>query len=298
MDEVEVAVMLADVSGSTALYEEIGNVAALQRVSGCLDLLRKVIEFHGGQFISSKGDDILCIFEHPKATLDVGMEMFEAMQANGLSLHAGVDFGRVIRARNDVFGDPVNMAARLAAVANSGEVLCSQELFDQLEGEYRSMLRFFGPRHFKGKTATSTIYLFSDAVPGQETEIIFTEATEQARADAVRLEDDGAKAALRFAHETFVCGVCKPITMGRSPDCDVIVPLPWISRKHATLEVRGDNVYLTDQSASGTYISFGAQPAVLARRETVLLHSSCTLSLARRPSDPGAQTISCELLVL
>jgi len=177
MDEVEVAVMLADVSGSTALYESVGNVEALDRVSACLDLLRDVIERNGGQFISSKGDDILCIFESPQATLDVGMQMFEETQDNGLSLHAGVDFGKILQARNDVFGDSVNMAARLASVANSGEVLCSQDLYDQLTGEYRAMLRFFGPRHFKGKTALSNIYLFSEAVPGKATEIIFNDDT-------------------------------------------------------------------------------------------------------------------------
>jgi len=297
MDEVEVAVMLADISGSTALYEAVGNVEALNRVSGCLDLLRDVIERNGGQFISSKGDDILCIFETPQATLDVGIQMFEETQDNGLSLHAGVDFGQIIRARNDVFGDSVNMAARLASVANSGEVLCSQDVYDQLNGEYRAMLRFFGPRHFKGKTAVSNIYLFSEAVPGKETEIIFHDDMESARADAARLTIDGVRAALRYARETFICSAERPILMGRSPDCDLVVPLPWISRKHATIEIRGEQVYLTDSSTSGTYVAMEGQEPFVVRRESHLIHTGCTLSLARSHTDPGAQIVSCELLV-
>ncbi len=297
MDEVEVAVMLADISGSTALYEEVGNVEALSRVSACLDLLRDVIERNGGQFISSKGDDVLCIFESPQATLDVGIQMFDETQGNGLSLHAGVDYGKVIRARNDVFGDSVNMAARLASVANSGEVLCSQDVYDHLSGDYRAMLRFFGPRHFKGKTALSNIYLFSDAVPGKETEIIFNDTTESDRADAARLTDGGVRAALRFAYETFICSADKQILMGRSPDCDLVVPLPWVSRKHATIEVRGDQVYLTDSSTSGTYVALEGQPPFVVRRESHLIHNACTLSLARSHLDSGAQIISCELLL-
>ena len=297
MDEVEVAVMLADISGSTALYEEVGNVEALNRVSGCLDLLRNVIERNGGQFISSKGDDILCIFDSPQATLDVGMQMFDETHDNGLSLHAGVDFGKVIRARNDVFGDSVNMAARLASVANSGEVLCSQEVYDQLNGDYRAMLRFFGPRHFKGKTTLSNIYLFSDAVPGQATEIIFSDGAESERADAVRLANGGVRAALRFGYETFICSAEKSILMGRSSECDLVVPLPWVSRKHASIEVRGEQVYLTDSSTSGTYVAFDGQAPFVVRRESHLLHSACTLSLSRSHLEAGAQIVSCELLL-
>jgi len=257
MDEVEVAVMLADVSGSTALYESVGNVEALDRVSACLDLLRDVIERNGGQ----------------------------------------VDFGKILQARNDVFGDSVNMAARLASVANSGEVLCSQDLYDQLTGEYRAMLRFFGPRHFKGKTALSNIYLFSEAVPGKATEIIFNDDTESERADAARLTNDGVRAALRFARETFICSAEKPILMGRSPDCDLVVPLPWVSRKHATIEIRGEQVYLTDSSTSGTYVAMEGQDPFVVRRESHLLHTGCTLSLARSHLDTGAQIVSCELLL-
>lgn len=297
MDELEVAVMLADISGSTALYEAVGNVEALNRVSACLDLLRDVIERNGGQFISSKGDDILCVFESPQATLDVGMQMFDNTQDNGLSLHAGVDFGKVIRARNDIFGDSVNMAARLATVANSGEILCSQDVYDQLSGDYRAMLRFFGPRHFKGKTALSNIYLFSDAVPGKDTEIVFRDTEESDRADAARLTGDGVKAALRFAYETFIVSAEKPVLMGRSPDCDLVVPLPWVSRKHATVELRGDQVYLTDSSTSGTYVAFEGQDPFVVRRESHLLHSACTFSLARSHTETGAQIVSCELLL-
>lgn len=289
--------MIADISGSTALYEEVGNAEAHRRVTSCLSLLRRVMEFHGGEFISSKGDDILCIFHDPEAVLDVGLEMFEATSDSTLSVHAGVDFGPVIRTATDVFGDSVNMAARLASVANSGEVLCSQSLYDKLSGKYRSMLRFFGPRHFKGKTVTSNIYLFSHAAPGQATEIIFTHPAETDRAEAVDMDSQGVKAALRFDYETFICSARKPITMGRSADCDLVVPLPWVSRAHAQIEVRGEQIYLNETSTSGTYVGFDGKEPFRVCRENVLLHTDCTLSLARSFGDPGAQLITCEILV-
>ena len=120
---------------------------------------------------------------------------------------------------------------------------------------------------------------------------------ESARADAARLTIDGVRAALRYARETFICSAERPILMGRSPDCDLVVPLPWISRKHATIEIRGEQVYLTDSSTSGTYVAMEGQEPFVVRRESHLIHTGCTLSLARSHTDPGAQIVSCELLV-
>jgi len=258
MKEVEVAVMLADISGSTALYESVGNAEALKQVSTCLDLLRSSIEKHGGDFVSSKGDDVLCIFDEPKAALDVGIEVFEAMKQHTLSLHAGVDFGPVIRTHDDVFGDSVNMAARLATFAKSGEILCSQKHYDRLSGHHRAMLRFFGPSHFKGKTAISNIYLFSDAPPGQGTVISFAPKPEGPATELPDNDPNAMTVALRIGYETFVC----------TPDTSTI----------------------------GTYVCFGGQVPTHVRRETLLLPASCTISLARTPGEEGAQEITCDLL--
>lgn len=296
MDEVNVAVLLADISGSTALYEDVGNVAALRLVSECLSLIRKSVDAHGGKFISSKGDDVLCTFETPEAAINVGIEVLEAIRGGPISLHAGIDFGPVILARDDVFGDSVNMAARLSTLAKSGEIICSQAFYTQLEGSHRALLRFFGTRQFKGRDAVSNVYLFSDAPPGQVTEIMFSEASSGAGNGSESLDVTGARAALRFGAETFVCRARKPVTLGRSFDQDLVVPLPWVSRSHAILEVQQEKVYLIDTSSSGTYLSFERGTPVLVRRETVLLTNSCSLSLARPPGEEGAQEISCELL--
>lgn len=295
MSEIDVAVMLADVSGSTALYEKAGNAEALRRVSDCLDRLRAIIDEHGGQFISSKGDDVLSIFTDPDAALAVGMAMFEMTAGGSLSLHAGIDYGPVIRARNDVFGDAVNVAARLSSVAKGGEVLCTQDFYDRLDQGNRSMLRFFGARHFKGKADQCNVYLFSDAAPGQATDIAFATAPRARPEQAERVI--GTVAALRFAKETFVCSNGKPVTIGRATDCDLVIPMPWVSRQHAVLEVRDDKVYLSDRSSSGTYVRFeGDAPPVHVSREVMLLPRSCSIYPARPPHQSGVQEIVCEVV--
>lgn len=294
MDEVELAVMLVDVSGSTALYERVGNVGALRLVSECLDRMRLVIDRHGGEFVSSKGDDVLSTFTDPHAALDAGMTMFEITADSGLTFHAGLDFGPVIRARDDVFGDPVNVAARLSGLATAGELLCTEDVHSALDSTRRSMLRFFGPRHFKGKAAPSNIYLFSDAVPGQATEISISSAPVPRAPRGPRRQ--GAVAALRYCKETFVCKAGNPVVMGRAADCDLVMPLPWVSRKHATMEVRDGKVYLRDRSSAGTYVRFSTGTAVYVSRETILLPQSCTVTLGRNVGGSAVGEIACEIL--
>src|SRR5258708_7390307 len=136
-DESAVALLLADITGSTPLYEAVGDAAALGRIGDCLDRLRSIVAEEGGTFIRSKGDDVLCYFVDPCSALRAARRM----QSTGpLAIHAGVHFGPVIHAHDDIFGDAVNLTARLAAAAKAGEVLISQSIVDRLpESETRNL---------------------------------------------------------------------------------------------------------------------------------------------------------------
>src|SRR5687768_16121573 len=64
---VEAAVLLADVVGSTPLYESVGDAVAVGRIDDWRECMRALISGSGGEFVSSKGDDVLSIFEDPRA---------------------------------------------------------------------------------------------------------------------------------------------------------------------------------------------------------------------------------------
>ncbi|MCP5089184.1 MAG: adenylate/guanylate cyclase domain-containing protein [Rhodobacteraceae bacterium] len=292
----EVAVMVADISGSTALYDSVGNAAALSQINACLALLHQITEAHGGQFVHSKGDDVVCVFEHPQKALDAVVEILAKTRNSRLTVHAGIDFGPVIRTSDDVFGDCVNVTSRLAGLANSGEVLCSQGFRDQLDAPGKAMLRFFDTWRFKGKSEGAHIYAFSDLGPGVETQISFVgseEVTQQPgprRGNLHRIE-----AELTADGQVFRCTPDQAITVGRSPDCDLVVPKPWVSRFHAVVEIHHHHVYLRDTSSNGTYVCFEGQRPVLARREAVLLPFFCQLSLTKHPDAEEADPIECKV---
>ncbi|MGH8575272.1 MAG: adenylate/guanylate cyclase domain-containing protein, partial [Gammaproteobacteria bacterium] len=64
-----VAIMFADISGSTLLYGELGDVAARDRVAECLDTIARCVQRHGGRVVKTIGDEAVCTF--PSADLAV-----------------------------------------------------------------------------------------------------------------------------------------------------------------------------------------------------------------------------------
>ena len=88
---------------------------------------------HGGTFVHSKGDDALCVFADASKAVQAASEMLGSGPTGDVVLHGGLHWGSVLLTRNEVFGDAVNLTARLASLANSGEVLISAELVAELQ---------------------------------------------------------------------------------------------------------------------------------------------------------------------
>jgi adenylate cyclase len=291
----EVALLLADITGSTPLYEEIGDAAALNQIADCLSRLRSIVAGEGGAFIRSKGDDVLCSFADPSSALKAARQMVSKQPSGPLAVHAGLHFGPIIRAHGDAFGDAVNLTARLAALAKPGEALISQKLVEQLPKKETRFLRLLDSITFKGKSAQIEVYslLEDDAAP--RTEIAARRDPGQTRARPQRTVPD-VTVTLHYAGRAQHCGERASLSIGRAPDCDVVIGHAWVSRTHATVSVRRGKVQLDDLSSSGTYVSVGDGYEFFMRRETVLLTGSGVISPALRPADARAEVIRYEVV--
>ena len=291
----EVALLLADITGSTPLYEEIGDAAALNQIADCLSRLRSIVADEGGAFIRSKGDDVLCSFADPSSALKAVRQMVSKQPSGPLAVHAGLHFGPIIRAHGDAFGDAVNLTARLAALAKPGEALISQKLVEQLPKKETRFLRLLDSITFKGKSAQIEVYslLEDDAAP--RTEIAARRDAGHARIRRQRTVPD-VTVTLHYAGRAQHCGERASLSIGRAPDCDVVIGHAWVSRTHATVSVRRGKVQLDDLSSSGTYVSVGDGYEFFMRRETVLLTGSGVISPALRPADARAEVIRYEVV--
>jgi adenylate cyclase len=289
--DVEAAILLADVVGSTPLYESIGNAAAMSRIGDWREGMCALVRGNGGEFISSKGDDVLAIFDEPRAAFAAVAQM-RTPGSLAMSFHAGLHYGRVIRLGSDIYGDAVNLTARLAAIANPGEVLISQTLVDLLPPADRHLLAFLDKMTFKGKSEPCNIFTFLDEDRTLNTEISLGRPDGDAAMD-VRV----ICVTLRYNGQTRSCRNNESVMIGRAPDCDLVIDRQWVSRHHATIAVANGRVRLAERSSSGTFISMQPGQEVLVRREDVLLLGSGTISPGMRGASSDAQVIHFDIVM-
>jgi class 3 adenylate cyclase/TolB-like protein len=152
------AVLFTDIVGSTAFFEARGDIEGLARVHRHNDILFPIVEEHGGRVVKTIGDAIMAVFEDPSAAVGCGASMQRALQNlerdedDPIRIRIGAHAGRVLVDGDDVFGDTVNVAARVAGAADGGEVLLSRSLFDDLPEDTPHRARSKGALPFKGKS--------------------------------------------------------------------------------------------------------------------------------------------------
>ncbi len=121
-------ILFADIVDSTALTERLGDTAFREKARGLDEAMRGAIRDNGGTAVEGKtlGDGVLAVFTSAKQAIACAVVCHEAAGAAGLSLHAGIHAGDVIREADIVYGGAVNIAARIAAASAAGETLVSE----------------------------------------------------------------------------------------------------------------------------------------------------------------------------
>ena len=129
----QTTVLFADVSGSTRLYEAAGDARAMEAIQRCLERLRKSAESFGGRVVKTIGDEVMVLFPSPDAAAGASADMQHAIDAlpsvdgTKLGVRIGFQYGPVMQRDDDVFGDTVNLAARLVGQAGKGQIITSLE---------------------------------------------------------------------------------------------------------------------------------------------------------------------------
>ena len=219
--KIDAAVLLADVVGSTPLYESAGDDIALGQIAEWRERLCALVRSNSGEFISSKGDDVLSIFSDAAGAFRTASQM-RAQRRLPISFHAGLHYGPIIRVGNDIYGDAVNMTARLASIANPGEVIMSQSFVDLLATDERQSLTSLDKMTFKGKSQPCNIYTFLD-----EDQAVNTQISIGGRASEMReVATCAVYVTLRYNGQTMCCGDNESLSIGRSPDCDLVINRP------------------------------------------------------------------------
>ncbi len=281
VDIRECAVLLADLTGSTPLYEKLGNEAAAAVVAACRDEMRAIAERESGEFIHYRGDDILCIFDNCSSALRAAKEIVRVGSSDKPGVHAGLTWGQIIRGRDEVFGDAVNLAARLGSISNPGEVLLSATVAEGLNEAEQRKLRPMDQVALKGKSLPVHVY----GALGHELEMQTTQAPGH-----VTLSSE-TRIQLQVAGQERDLGEGEMLVIGRGLDCQIVLGAPHISRRHAGFTVRQGLAEFTDYSSTGSYLKFGDADPFFVRRKPVVLSGRGAISLGVDMADAGDEMI-------
>ena len=287
------AVLFVDISGSSRLYVELGDARASQRVRECLRLLQPVVEANSGRLIKAIGDGLMCDFAEVHQALQAAQEMHVSIAEGDLDaslpgIHVGCHYGPVIESDGDLYGDTVNLAARVAGVARTGQIIMTQETVVQLTAEQRLRVRVLSDVSVKGRLDALTVVEYLWRPHGDPTHPQ-RELTSR-NVPVVRLK----RARLRLVfreREVWLDRAAAAITLGRDPACGVEVQDPSASRLHATIEIRGDKVVVVDHSSNGTYVAWDQNSETWLRREEMILPPRGRISLGCSTRAPHAAVV-------
>ncbi|MGH8669824.1 MAG: adenylate/guanylate cyclase domain-containing protein [Burkholderiales bacterium] len=269
MSERMATVLFADVSGSTKLYETAGDATALAAITLCLAAMRQATEAAGGRVVKTIGDEVMAVFPGPDAAVAAAAEMQAKAEAlpevagTRIGLRIGFHYGPVLQQDNDVFGDTVNLAARLVAQAQKSEIITTSETAAQLAPVFRSMVRHLHSITVRGKTEEVEVAEIVWRSDVNATTFVRNRVKPKAAGHSVRLRYRNREVVRRRDGDAVI--------IGRDAGCGLVIDDDMASRQHCTVERRGDKFILKDHSTNGTYVTLEGDTEILLQREELTL---------------------------
>ncbi len=272
------AIMFADIAGSTRLYNQLGDDAAEFLISTRLAIMCNIAENNNGRVIKKIGDEIMCQFPTAEdaalAATEMHIKKVSSDNSEPLSIRIGLHFGNTIKKDNDIFGDAVNIAARMAAIAKENQSITTESFVQLLSNDTKSRTRLFDSTRVKGIDDEIKIY-----------QLLWEEGNVTTFATAQHIQQIAkAKVSilLRFNGEEHFytdSNMISAISIGRDQDCDLKIDAKYASRSHANLEFRRGKFVLVDHSTNGTYVKLKKQNGIFIRREELPLIGEGYISL-------------------
>ncbi|MDR0563967.1 MAG: adenylate/guanylate cyclase domain-containing protein [Azoarcus sp.] len=298
------AVVFADLTGSTKLFETQGNTIATQIVTRCTQMLDKHFTQSGGRVVKYLGDGLLVLFDESEQAVDAAshtrdvlyecnMEHIDSTNTH-LGLKVGIEFGSIIEQGGDCYGDAVNIAARLGDRAESNEILLGESLYTHLPESKRLLCTGLDRITIKGKTGLFRVWRFDWRLTAETTitsplDLLYErpELAGKQRADFDL--NDGRHLQLLPEEGALI--------IGRSESCGLVIDDRRVSRRHARIEWVAGQCALTDFSSNGTWVKFGrdTRPVIL-KRDNCVLHGQGIIGLGAAPGDFSSATIVFQIL--
>jgi class 3 adenylate cyclase len=137
----DITLLFTDLKGSTALYDEIGDLNAFALVQQHFDRLQEVTVRHGGAVVKTIGDAVMATFAEPEAGVRAAVAMLQEIDGFNrarpgkelllkIGIHRGTSIAVTLNDRLDYFGQTVNVASRVQALADANEIYLTRDIYD------------------------------------------------------------------------------------------------------------------------------------------------------------------------
>jgi class 3 adenylate cyclase len=279
-------VVFADISGSTSLYETLGNERATAAITELTHWICDTVEAHQGRVVKKLGDGVLGVFADAACAVAATAAMLRGhqdrmsqnAQAQRMDIRVGVASGAVVNVDDDCYGEAVNVASRLCERAGPAEIWATEAAVLLAGATAEVWYRNLGVMEIRGKAEMLMLYQVEwreDEEPDSQ--------TMQATLPGPAPGGDEVLGQIQFSWPGSVMSFTStdgPVHVGRATQARMCINDPRVSRLHARIDWRNGGFVLTDMSSFGTWVRFGdSQTPVQLRRDACMLHGAGEIAL-------------------
>ena len=269
-------------------------------------MLFRSVSVHEGQVVKTLGDGLMAVFVAPSSAVAAADDMHESLERIGtpgrpgaamgirmapLKLQVGLAKGEVIEISGDLFGDAVNVAARLLDHAGDNETLATANVVEGLDDWICSRFRSLDRLQLRGRVEPVHVHLLEPVRRFGDTAVT-------AFGDIAPTAPEPEGIRLTWVDQSRIyAGTSLPVVLGRSPQATYIIDDNRVSRSHARIDWHGGTFQLVDLSYNGTYVRFDHDPEIISlRRGACTLHGSGMIGLGAPPSEAASPSVRFEIL--
>src|SRR5579871_1137470 len=291
--DIELAILFADVVGSTRLFEAMGDLRARDMIAACIDVMREATEQHNGTVIKTIGDEVMATFPTADDALNAAGQMQKQItshtelrvEGQPVSIRIGCHFGPVVLENRDVFGASVHTANRMTSQAKAGQIITTSAVVERLSPEWRASVRQIDVATIRGQGGEVALY-----------EVLWQteDVTSMLPSIAVSGRDNRKPQRLRLSVQDreLILDESRPnVAIGRADDNDVVIRGNLISRLHARIEFNRNRFTLTDQSTNGTFVQINGEEESFLRRDSMPIKGAGLIGLGRVPDRDSPLTL-------
>ncbi|NOZ54804.1 MAG: FHA domain-containing protein [Gammaproteobacteria bacterium] len=250
----EMAILFADVAGSVALHEALGDIVAHEKIVAYLKTMSAIVLQHKGSVVETIGDEIMCTFPGSDQAYQAACKIQEVLRnrmAYQLGVRIGFNHGKTNIDKGHPFGNTVNIAARMVEIAKSGQIIISDRAYQHLSPTYKRRTRHYNCLLLKGKQEPSDIYEalwdFSDRT-NRTLRYAHIDQRKYNRHAVTQLKINYLN-----SEKTFTLNH-RQLEIGRGSQCEIQIFTGVASRIHAVIKSVQGKIIFADQSTNGSYI--------------------------------------------